>query len=375
MSAIARLTIGGVALAVGLTWWSPLGAQDCGDTAGDGGARVPCACGGSVVTDTTLQATDPVVGDGPCSLIGLNVSRPSVTLDCAGLSIEGPGNTVENSVGVLVSNSQVSVLRCVARAFQYGINAADGVGGLLIQANTLTDNEKGFRGGEPFLNSRLIGNTASNNIKFGIQLKNGPVRNVIQGNTTMNNGRTGIQLNREAKNNQIILNYVTGDGSRGGIRIDSSSTGNLIEDNFVNGGVFGVGFNAETNGNLVRRNIITGTTLAGIWFNGPGTRNTARENLITTNQGEGIRLEGQADDHTIDDNLVFDNARGGIEVCGADAGLTGNKAFNNVGFDYCIAADRGNRSRNNEGAVFDLACPVPPQCRNLREEADSDGAD
>jgi hypothetical protein len=35
------------------------------------------------------------------------------------------------------------------------------------------------------------------------------------------------------------------------------------------------------------------------------------------------------------------------------------------GFDFCIVAASRNRERDNEGAVFDLACPVPPQCDNL----------
>ena len=88
-----------------------------------------------------------------------------------------------------------------------------------------------------------------------------------------------------------------------------------------------------------------------------------RDNLITANQGEGIRLEKQADDHRIRRNFVFGNAVGGIEVCGADNVITKNRAFNNAAFDFCIIG--GNPTRDNEGSVIDLACPVPPQCDNL----------
>ena len=68
--------------------------------------------------------------------------------------------------------------------------------------NTLLDNDKGIRFGEPVTNSRVIGNTANNNTEFGIQFKNGPVGNLIQGNTTIDNGRVGIQINQEAKRNR-----------------------------------------------------------------------------------------------------------------------------------------------------------------------------
>jgi parallel beta-helix repeat protein len=360
-----------IGLALGLAWTWPVWAADCGDSAGVGGARVPCACGDSVVTDTTLGATDPIVMDGCRDDVaaGLDLVQPSITLDCAGLTIDGPGFDSHCArdetcrAGIMVSASRVTVQRCTVQEFGFAIGTAKGVSRLLIQANTLHNSLKGILLGEPVTDSRVIGNTASNNTEFGIQFKNGPVGNLIQGNTTINNGRDGIQINQEAKHNRIILNYVSGNGSRGGIRVDARSSDNLIENNFVQGGVFGIAFNAETTQNLVRRNVITGTTLAGIWFDGPGGPNTVRDNLITANQGEGIRLEEQADHHRIQRNFAFDNAAGGIEVCGADNRIAGNQAFNNGAFDFCVVG--GNDVRDNEGGVVDLACPVPPQCDSL----------
>jgi parallel beta-helix repeat protein len=363
-----------IGLALGLAWTWPVAAADCGDSAGVGGARVPCACGDSVVTDTTLEATDPIVSGGcddPNVVAGLDLSQPSITLDCAGLTIDGPGFDSECAhdetcgAGIMINASRVTVQRCTVQEFGFAIGTTDGVGRLLIQANTLHNNLKGIRFGEPVTDSRAIGNTANDNTEFGIQFKNGPVGNLVQGNTTINNGRVGIQINQEAKHNRIILNYVSGNGSRGGIRVDARSSDNLIEDNFVQGGVFGIGFNAETTDNLVRRNVITGTTLAGIWFNGPGGPNTVRDNLITANQGEGIRLEEQSDHHRVRGNFVLGNAAGGIEICGADNKIARNQAFNNGDFDFCIVGGSGNSARDNEGGVVELACPVPPQCDNL----------
>jgi parallel beta-helix repeat protein len=371
----------GSVLALGLAWTWPVWAADCGDEAGAGGARVPCACGDAVVTNTMLQATDPIVMDGCRDDVaaGLDLVQPSITLDCAGLTIDGPGFDSHCAAeetcraGILVSASRVTVQRCTVQEFGFAIGTAKGVSRLLIQANTLHNSLKGILLDEPVTDSQVIGNTASNNTEFGIQFKNGPVGNFVQGNTTINNGRVGIQINQEAERNRIILNYVSGNGSRGGIRVDARSSGNLIEDNFVQGGVFGIGFNAETTRNVVRRNVITGATLAGIWFDGPGGPNTVRDNLITANQGQGIRVEKQADQDRIEGNVVLDNATGGIEVCGADNVITRNRAFNNEAFDLCIVAASGNRQRDNEGTALDLVCPVPPQCDSLDPKSGDPG--
>jgi Right handed beta helix region len=137
----------------------------------------------------------------------------------------------------MINASHVTVQRCTSQEFGFAIGTANDVSGLLIQANTLHNNVKGIRFGEPVTDSRAIGNTANDNTEFGIQFKNGPVGNLVQGDTTINNGRVGIQINQEARHNRIILNYVSGNGSRGGIRVDARSSDNLIEGKFVEGGM------------------------------------------------------------------------------------------------------------------------------------------
>lgn len=375
MRARTPFAIGSTIYALAIAFPAIATAAECGDSAGAGGTRVPCACGDSVVTDTILEVSDPIVSGGPCEMSGLTVDAPGIQLDCATVALQGPGNQVENSTGVLVNQSGVTVERCTVTGFEVGIDAADGVAGLLIQANRLFSNEKGIRGGEPLSDSKIIGNTSSDNTEFGIQLKNGPVNNVIYGNTTQNNGRTGIQLNNGAQNNRILLNYVSGDGSRGGIRVDSSSSDNLVRDNSVDGGVFGIGFNSDTQRNFVHRNVITGTSLAGIWVNGPGSDNSFRQNLITSNQGEGIRLENQVDHHQLKLNLVFDNVGVGIEVCGAGNLVARNRSYNNGDLDLCVVANQDNELRGNEAASINLECPVPPECQNLEPSSDSGDVD
>ncbi|HYB98614.1 MAG TPA: right-handed parallel beta-helix repeat-containing protein [Candidatus Limnocylindrales bacterium] len=73
----------------------PTFAKACGDDVG--GARVPCACGDTVVSDTVLRAGDPVVS-GRCRGDGLIVRAgelaETIVLDLAGLAIVGRGSGV-----------------------------------------------------------------------------------------------------------------------------------------------------------------------------------------------------------------------------------------------------------------------------------------
>jgi hypothetical protein len=75
-----------------LLFAAPAGAT-CGDDVE--GSRVPCKCGDVVVSDTTLQPTDPVVS-GRCPADGLIVraesGAKSIRLDLAGLSLLGSGH-------------------------------------------------------------------------------------------------------------------------------------------------------------------------------------------------------------------------------------------------------------------------------------------
>ena len=117
----------GIGLLLALAWTWPASAADCGDLAGPDDARVPCACGDLVVTDTTLEATDPIVADGCASDVaaGLDLVERSVTLDCAGLTIDGPGFDSECArdetcgAGILISASRVTVQRCTVTGVRF----------------------------------------------------------------------------------------------------------------------------------------------------------------------------------------------------------------------------------------------------------------
>lgn len=85
--------LGGI-IAAGLMLAGPdlVSAGFCGDDLD--GQRVPCACGDTVVSDTTLSAIDPVAVL-PCRGDGLRIAAPhdaeSIRIDLAGLSLVGSG--------------------------------------------------------------------------------------------------------------------------------------------------------------------------------------------------------------------------------------------------------------------------------------------
>ncbi len=81
-------TLAGIALSLATTAF----AVRCGDDVD--GIRVACRCGDTVISDTRLVVTDPVVS-GRCVMDGLTVharaQAESVTLDLAGLTMRGNG--------------------------------------------------------------------------------------------------------------------------------------------------------------------------------------------------------------------------------------------------------------------------------------------
>lgn len=97
----------------------PASAKFCGDDIG--GTRVACDCGDVVISDTRLEAGDPVVNR-RCSLDGLVVApsfrRESLTLDLNGLTISGD----LYGVGIRVESGGASgaVLRGAGSGRAYG---------------------------------------------------------------------------------------------------------------------------------------------------------------------------------------------------------------------------------------------------------------
>jgi hypothetical protein len=107
----------------------PVFAGVCGDDVD--GARVACSCGDTVVSNTRLRGTDPVVG-AQCSDDGLLVDAasgtPGLVLDLAGQTIKGAGRGCGIRVldggdrGVIISGGSTDLPGTVS-SFRVGISA------------------------------------------------------------------------------------------------------------------------------------------------------------------------------------------------------------------------------------------------------------
>jgi hypothetical protein len=108
-------------------------AGPCGDAAGPGGLDVRCSCGDSVATDTVLEAgVDPITTTA-CAGSGLTLN-PGVSLDLAGLAIEGSGT------GTGVSISAGTIANGTVRGFGTGMSIIGTAGtttasGLVVALN------------------------------------------------------------------------------------------------------------------------------------------------------------------------------------------------------------------------------------------------
>lgn len=362
MTTTGHLTTGALALVLATTGWSsPGGAADCGDSAGPGGTRVACVCGDSVVTDTRLDPNDAVVNE-RCGEIGLVIAAEAITLDCDGLALQGTAGDDLNGAGVVIETDGNVVQRCTISEFVSGIRANPAVTGNRILSNAVMDNLLfGIQLGSSSNDNRVIDNVAHDNGEAGIQINSSSREIHVVGNDVSGNLIAGIRFNSRSQENEVLLNRVAGEGERG-IQFGSSAEGNEVAANTVEGGDFGINFNSGALKNIVKRNVVTTTLLAGLRFNEGGQENKIFENRISDNRGEGVRIEDQAMDNLLRGNLVFGNDDDGIEVCGVDNIVTRNEAGFNGEWDVCAVA--GNIGFSNTGEVT-LDCPVPPDCEPL----------
>src|SRR5262249_49398655 len=106
---------------------APADAASCGGV-------VPCACGDTVQTTTTLPADL-----GPCTHVGLHVAS-GVTLDCGGHKITGDGGTGASYGVNLDSATGATVRNCIVSGFGRGLRIRGGSSNLLLDNETHDNN-------------------------------------------------------------------------------------------------------------------------------------------------------------------------------------------------------------------------------------------
>lgn len=149
-------------------------AANCGDTAGPRRSRVPCACGDTVVTNTRLRSTDPVVTNICDSLAipaALVIGGDGITLDCAGLKIRG--GTEDHGIGLtgilIQDRNGVTVRGCQIEFFFDGI-ASTGRGNRLLSNKISHTVDAFFVKGD---STWAVGNRAENCEARGIFMQSG----------------------------------------------------------------------------------------------------------------------------------------------------------------------------------------------------------
>lgn len=237
-------------------------AADCGDTAGPSGERVPCACGDSVVTSTTLKATDPVVSTDPgdfCAGLALSIFTADVKLDCKGLALRGDFT----DDGIYIDAEGVTVQGCVVTEFYpYGIHVDAGAATLVLNKTFLN----GY-GGIAFhfgSGSHAERNQTEGNGCHGIELDFDTTGNTITQNRSYDNGCEGIHIYPGSGGNVVGLN-LTDNNELEGIRVES--TGNTLDGNRGKGNGFAwdySGILVENTGNTLIRNVYDSNAGYGI---------------------------------------------------------------------------------------------------------------
>jgi parallel beta-helix repeat protein len=160
-----------VGILAGLGWISIAAAGTCGGS-------VPCKCGDTVQSSITLSADL-----GVCTGIGLRV-RSGVVLDCDGHTLTG-SNLSNAKYGVLLATAtNAEVRNCRITGFRRAIRLDGG------QGNRITDNE-------------AFGN------RYGIELANATVDNLIAGNFVHDNRDEGIHVGAGSHDNEIRENILT----------------------------------------------------------------------------------------------------------------------------------------------------------------------
>lgn len=316
-----------LSLAIFLALTGTAWAANCGDTAGPGGTNVPCSCGDTVVTNTTLVSpvVDPANGDpvvsttntDVCPGDGLIMNTAKVNLSLGGNVIRGSGIGV--GVKIVGLNIKVTIRSGIINGFGTGIS---------------TDT------GSSTSNSTIRAITSSGNLGDGIHLafgSSGSNDNTLDSDAALDNSGTGILV--EGNNNALLFARASRNGNNG---IEVSGDGNRLYTSSLNKNN-GTGIHVEGNDNTLTKNTVENSGIDGIVVVGDGDGDPATfdiwKNKALTSGRNGIVVEGN--DHDVVANQGDFNGGDGITVVGTANLLGLNKARDNQG-DGLIATGGGN---------------------------------
>ena len=188
--------------------WADHRPGTCGDTA-HLGLDVPCACGDTVVTDTILDSSDPVL-EGGCFPVGLVIAG-GVTLDAHALNPPGPGLCDSSrgfTTGIEILGNDVTISHGIIRGCGTAIFGF--LSGTTIERVTARDGETGFfmfGNNHTFRNNLCQDNSAQGLVIIG----NG---NVLERNYCVRNGQ-GDGITVIGSSNTLKTNRAERNGRHG----------------------------------------------------------------------------------------------------------------------------------------------------------------
>ena len=259
--------------------------------------------------------------------VGVNVSGTAalgnggqgVNIGASSGTVVGPGNVVSGNVmsGILVGNGSTGTT--VAGNF-VGTNAA-GTAALGNLLNGVILSGDGTSGNTVGPNNVISGNGTN-----GVRIRTDASANVVRGNvvgadaaisTAIPNVLEGVQVNDGAHDNTIggpgaDRNVISGNGDNGVLLADATTTGNLIQGNFI-------GTNATASAALP--NAANGVDVQAASQNTIGGTVAGTKNVIALNALRGVFVESGTGNAILGNTISYNGALG-IDL--APAGVTPN---------------------------------------------------
>jgi CSLREA domain-containing protein len=146
---------------------------------------------------------------------------------------------------------------------------------------------------------------------YGVQLNSGTAHNIVSDITTQLNQEAGVQLSNAdegAAGNVVRRNLVTLN-SLAGISVIGGTQNALLRENTI-GGNPGAGVHIfGSSGTRVEQNTVSASSEAGVLLEG-ATQNTIVDNLLTGNSGEPLAVTLGSHDNRVESNDISTNSKG-----------------------------------------------------------------
>lgn len=274
--------------------------------------------------DTDRNVPDDNATDGRAFLVakfGAELNITNATISYLGM---GVGKTDERGV-TWDSASSVSAAGIVSTQVAGQVSNSkfhhNYVGVQVVQASDVT-----FTGSEFY-----------DNIQYGFYARDSSRDIVLENSLVYNNGQHGVVIERGCtdfvvRGNKVYNNISRGilitQGSAGGSIAPAPSTGNLVENNEIDGnrsyGIHVVG----SNNNEVRNNTLTNNEI-GVNLSDGSTANHVHQNISSTNLKHGFQVDQAANANGLNRNVATQNTGVGIYILSSSNTLENNQVTAN----------------------------------------------